>query len=117
GTPSPRPRERSTAATPVPSPATTITDGRMTSTCLPGSAWTPIGCPCRGHGYSRRGRGPLNPTGVDFYRQLLEGLRERGIRPFVTLYHWDLPQVLEDEGGWPVRDTAMRFGDYVGLVS
>jgi beta-glucosidase len=63
------------------------------------------------------GRGPLNPTGVDFYRQLLKGLRERGIRPFVTLYHWDLPQVLEDEGGWPVRDTASRFGDYVGLVS
>jgi len=63
------------------------------------------------------GRGPLNPIGVDFYRQLLTGLRERGIRPFVTLYHWDLPQVLEDEGGWPVRDTASRFADYVGLVS
>ena len=62
------------------------------------------------------GRGPLNPTGVDFYRQLLEGLRERGIRPFVTLYHWDLPQALEDEGGWPVRDTASRFGDYVSQV-
>jgi beta-glucosidase len=62
------------------------------------------------------GRGPLNPAGVDFYRQVLEGLRERGVRPLVTLYHWDLPQVLEDEGGWPARETALRFGEYVGLV-
>jgi beta-glucosidase len=63
------------------------------------------------------GRGPLNPTGVDFYRQLLESLRERSIRPFVTLYHWDLPQPLEDEGGWPVRATALRFGEYARLVA
>lgn len=58
------------------------------------------------------GRGGLNPAGVAFYRQVLTALRERGIRPFVTLYHWDLPQVLEDAGGWPERDTALRFADY-----
>jgi beta-glucosidase len=58
------------------------------------------------------GRGGLNPAGVDFYRQVLTALRDRGIRPFVTLYHWDLPQVLEDAGGWPERDTASRFADY-----
>ena len=63
------------------------------------------------------GRGPLNPAGVDFYRRLLQGLGERGVRPFVTLYHWDMPQALEDEGGWPARDTALRFGEYAGLVA
>jgi beta-glucosidase len=62
------------------------------------------------------GRGPLNPKGVAWYRQLLEGLRARGIRPFVTLYHWDLPQELEDEGGWTNRDTAGLFADYAGQV-
>ena len=58
------------------------------------------------------GRGPLNPEGVAFYRSLLEGLREAGVRPFVTLYHWELPQALEDLGGWPSRDTAGRFADF-----
>ena len=62
------------------------------------------------------GAGPLNPQGIDFYRRVLSGLRERGIRPLVTLYHWDLPQPLEDAGGWPNRDTANRFADYAGLV-
>lgn len=63
-----------------------------------------------------RGEGSLNPEGVAFYRGLLTGLRERGVRPFVTLYHWDLPQILEDAGGWPSRLTAHRFADYVDLV-
>ena len=54
------------------------------------------------------GRGPLNPRGLAFYRSLLERLRARGIRPLVTLYHWELPQELEDAGGWPARDTALR---------
>ena len=58
------------------------------------------------------GEGELNPEGVAFYTALLEGLRARGIRPLVTLYHWDLPQALEDAGGWPVRETAYRFEDY-----
>ena len=62
------------------------------------------------------GQGQLNPEGVTFYRGLLEGMRQRGIRPLVTLYHWDLPQPLEDAGGWPVRATAEHFGVYAGLV-
>lgn len=62
------------------------------------------------------GQGELNAEGVGFYRALLAGVRGRGIRPLVTLYHWDLPQPLEDAGGWPLRDTATRFADYVELV-
>jgi beta-glucosidase len=58
------------------------------------------------------GRGPLNPDGVAFYRGLLQGCRDRGITPLVTLYHWDLPQPLQDAGGWPERDTAYRFAEY-----
>jgi len=62
------------------------------------------------------GTGPLNPRGVDFYRALLEGLRAAGIRPLVTLYHWELPQELEDAGGWPARDTAARFADFAAAT-
>lgn len=62
------------------------------------------------------GEGALNPVAVEFYSELLSGLRDRGIRPLVTLYHWDLPQPLEDAGGWPIRRTALRFAEYVGLV-
>ena len=64
------------------------------------------------------GQGPLNPIAVEFYAAVLAGLRDRGIRPLVTLYHWDLPQPLEDDGGWPNRATAERFADYaVAVVS
>lgn len=63
------------------------------------------------------GTGPANRKGLDFYRQLTEALLERGITPYVTLYHWDLPQALEDKGGWLVRETAQRFADYSGLVA
>jgi beta-glucosidase len=63
-----------------------------------------------------RGAGDLNPEAVGFYRAVLAGLRDRGIRPLVTLYHWDLPQPLEDAGGWPVRATADRFADYAELT-
>ncbi len=63
------------------------------------------------------GRGPANQRGLDFYRRLVDGLRARRIEPTVTLYHWDLPQPLEDGGGWCVRDTAERFADYVELVA
>lgn len=63
------------------------------------------------------GRGPLNPAGVAFYRSVLSRLREDGVRPFVTLYHWDMPQVLEDLGGWPIRDTAERFADYAASAT
>ena len=58
------------------------------------------------------GAGPLNPAGVRFYRDLVEGLLERGIEPAATLYHWDLPQALQDAGGWANRDTAERFAEY-----
>ena len=54
----------------------------------------------------------VNQAGVDFYSRLVDTLLERGIRPWITLYHWDLPQALEDEGGWTNRDTAYRFADY-----
>ncbi|MEX1295746.1 MAG: GH1 family beta-glucosidase [Candidatus Limnocylindrales bacterium] len=62
------------------------------------------------------GSGPLNERGLDFYRALLEGLHEAGIRPLVTLYHWELPRELEDVGGWPERDTAARFADFAGAT-
>ncbi|MDF1478100.1 GH1 family beta-glucosidase [Leifsonia sp. H3M29-4] len=62
------------------------------------------------------GAGELNGEAVAFYRDLLAGLTARGIRPLVTLYHWDLPQPLEDAGGWPARETAYRFADYARLV-
>ncbi|GAA0413508.1 GH1 family beta-glucosidase [Leifsonia naganoensis] len=63
------------------------------------------------------GSGPLNPEGVAFYRRMLTGLAERGIRPFVTLYHWDLPQPLEERGGWPARETAELFGAFAARVA
>jgi beta-glucosidase len=62
------------------------------------------------------GRGPSNPKGLAFYSRLVDGLLARGIRPIATLYHWDLPQELEDAGGWPNRDTAYRFADYAALA-
>lgn len=62
------------------------------------------------------GAGDLNPAAVAFYRDVLGGLQDRGIRPLVTLYHWDLPQPLEDAGGWPNRDTATAFADYACRV-
>jgi beta-glucosidase len=62
------------------------------------------------------GRGPTNPKGLGFYRRLVEGLLERDIRPLATLYHWDLPQALQDEGGWASRDVVGRFAEYAALV-
>jgi len=63
-----------------------------------------------------RGRGPVNEAGLAFYDRLTDELLGTGIEPWVTLYHWDLPQELEDAGGWPNRDTAYRFADYAMLV-
>ena len=57
------------------------------------------------------GVGPVNPAGIDFYGRVAVALREKGITPYATLYHWDLPQALEDRGGWLSRDTADRFAD------
>jgi beta-glucosidase len=58
------------------------------------------------------GHGAINMAGLDFYDRIVEGLLARGISPFITLYHWDLPQALQDRGGWQNRDTAYYFGDY-----
>jgi beta-glucosidase len=62
------------------------------------------------------GTGPPNPEGLDHYRRLVDALNRRGIAPVLTLYHWDLPQALEDVGGWPNRDTAERFAEYAAIV-
>ncbi|MFE7271899.1 GH1 family beta-glucosidase [Streptomyces sp. NPDC057623] len=62
------------------------------------------------------GRGPANPKGLDFYSRLVDGLLDRGIAPVATLYHWDLPQALEDTGGWTNRATAHAFADYARIV-
>jgi beta-glucosidase len=62
------------------------------------------------------GRGPANQAGLDFYHRLVDDLLAHGIEPWVTLYHWDLPQALEDAGGWPARDTAGRFAEYAELA-
>lgn len=63
------------------------------------------------------GQGKANPKGLDFYKRFTDALLEAGIRPLPTLYHWDLPQPLEDAGGWPNRDTAQRLADYSKIVA
>jgi beta-glucosidase len=62
------------------------------------------------------GRGPINRAGIDFYSRLVDTLLEAGIEPVVTLYHWDLPQVLQDAGGWTNRDVAGHFADYAQVL-
>src|SRR5882672_5100849 len=63
------------------------------------------------------GIGRPNAKGLDFYRRLVDALLEAGIEPFPTLYHWDLPQALQDRGGWQSRDTAKAFADYAGYMA
>ncbi len=62
------------------------------------------------------GDGAPNPKGLDFYDRLIDALLENGVTPWITLYHWDLPQALEDRGGWRVRATPQAFGRYAQLV-
>jgi beta-glucosidase len=62
------------------------------------------------------GTGPTNQKGLDYYKNLIDGLLEAGIRAVPTMYHWDLPQALQDKGGWPERDTAERFADYAAIL-
>jgi beta-glucosidase len=62
------------------------------------------------------GRGPINEAGLDFYDRLVDELLAHGIEPFVTLFHWDTPQALEDAGGWPSRTTAKAFAEYTAAV-
>jgi beta-glucosidase len=61
--------------------------------------------------------GPVNPEGIGFYSDLVDALLAAGISPSITLYHWDLPQALEDAGGWTARSTAERFGEYAEVLA
>jgi len=63
------------------------------------------------------GKGPPHVQGLDFYKRLTDELLEQNIVPYATLYHWDLPQALQDQGGWPNRDTAKAFADYADAVT
>lgn len=63
------------------------------------------------------GSGTVNRAGLDFYSRLIDGLLEAEITPFLTLYHWDLPQPLQDNGGWYNRDTAHHFAEFADIVS
>ncbi|HSK65745.1 MAG TPA: GH1 family beta-glucosidase, partial [Anaerolineales bacterium] len=63
------------------------------------------------------GRGAVNPRGLDFYDRLVDALCAANIEPFLTLYHWDLPQALQEEGGWANRDTGHAFADYAVLMA
>ena len=62
------------------------------------------------------GRGAVNPSGLDYYKRLVNACLERGIEPWITLYHWDLPQALQEEGGWLNRETAYAFAEYTQVI-
>ena len=87
-----------------------------TSTSWPSSASRPTASRSRGPASSRPVADPPTRRGSSFYERLVDGLIARGIRPIATLYHWDLPQALEDEGGWANRATAEAFADYARIV-
>jgi beta-glucosidase len=62
------------------------------------------------------GRGPANAAGLDYYHRVIDGLLDAGIEPVVTLYHWDLPQALQDDGGWAARETSELFGEFAEIA-
>jgi beta-glucosidase len=64
-----------------------------------------------------QGRGPVNPDGLDFYDRLVDGMLARGLKPFQTLYHWELPSALADLGGWTNRDVALWFADFAEVIT
>ena len=63
------------------------------------------------------GAGAMNPAGLAFYDRLIDGLLTAGVTPYLTLYHWDLPQALQDKGGWYNRDTAYRLADHAEAMA
>ena len=63
------------------------------------------------------GSGDVNAKGLDYYERLVDALLQAGIQPWLTLYHWDLPQVLQDQGGWPAREIVERYAEYAHVVS
>ena len=81
------------------------------------SASAPTASRSRGRGSSPTGTASVAPAGLDFYDRLVDQLLAAGIDPYVTLYHWDLPQALEDDGGWPERATAYHFAEYADVVA
>jgi beta-glucosidase len=64
-----------------------------------------------------QGAGAVNDKGLDYYKRLTDALNEAGIEPFATLFHWDLPQALQEKGGWGHRDTAYRLADYAAVIA
>ena len=117
GTPSATRRARCWPATPATSRPIITTATRPTSISCRSWEWARIGSPCRGRESIPTGSGAVNPKGIDFYSRLVDGLLAKGISPALTLYHWDLPQELDDAGGWTARDTAYRFADYAAAVA
>jgi len=63
-----------------------------------------------------QGYGSVNQAGIDYYKKVLDDLQDQGITPWVTMFHWDLPQALEDQGGWRVRKTVDAFAEYADLI-
>src|SRR5512142_1118321 len=63
------------------------------------------------------GTGTVNQAGLDFYDRLVDELLKNGIEPYITLFHWDLPQTLQDKGGWPQRETAYAFAEYARILA
>ena len=104
-------------ATPATSPATTTTGIARTSRSWPISVWAPTGSRCPGPGCCRRARAVPTKRASTSTTASSTSCLACGIDPFVTLYHWDLPQALEDAGGWPVRATADAFGEFAALVA